>query len=90
MAIREGSLEAPTRHPIDWQSDAFWDRENLEQEMERIFDILDFFTVLVLTSSTFSGILFIIRLRSAIELPGMIFFLLLKNNRGAPKDPLVK
>lgn len=39
MAPREGSLEAPTRHPLDWKSDAFYDKENLFQEMERIFDL---------------------------------------------------
>ena len=39
MSIREGSLEAPTRHPIDWQSTDFWNRESLEKEMERVFDI---------------------------------------------------
>jgi len=37
--IREGSLEAPTRHPIDWQSEEFYDRAALEKEMERVFDI---------------------------------------------------
>jgi Fe-S oxidoreductase len=39
MATREGSLEAPTRHPIDWKSDSFWDRTDLEQELERVYDI---------------------------------------------------
>ena len=36
---REGSLDAPTRHPIAWQEPAFWDQDNLEQELERVFDI---------------------------------------------------
>lgn len=36
---REGSLEAPTRHPIDWQSDDFWDKESLNKELERVYDI---------------------------------------------------
>jgi Fe-S oxidoreductase len=36
---REGSLEAPTRHPLDWQSDAFHDEAALEAELERVFDI---------------------------------------------------
>ncbi len=36
---REGSLEAPTRHPLDWQSDAFYDSASLEAELERVFDI---------------------------------------------------
>ncbi|MEM1110626.1 MAG: heterodisulfide reductase-related iron-sulfur binding cluster [Pseudomonadota bacterium] len=37
--MREGSLEAPTRHPVDWQSDDFWDKEKLEAELERVYDI---------------------------------------------------
>jgi len=36
---REGSLEAPTRHPIDWRSDAFYDEHALLTELERVFDI---------------------------------------------------
>ncbi|WP_025897500.1 heterodisulfide reductase-related iron-sulfur binding cluster [Sneathiella glossodoripedis] len=37
--MREGSLEAPTRHPLDWQNDAFYDEELLDQELRRVFDI---------------------------------------------------
>lgn len=36
---REGSLEAPTRHPLDWRSESFWDRAALDAELERVFDI---------------------------------------------------
>ncbi len=36
---REGSLEAPTRHPIDWRSDEFYDETALFAELERVFDI---------------------------------------------------
>ena len=39
MTIREGSLEAPTRHPIDWHSPEFYDQASVEKELERIFDI---------------------------------------------------
>jgi glycerol-3-phosphate dehydrogenase subunit C len=39
MTVREGSLEAPTRHPLDWQSESFWDQAALEKEQERIFEI---------------------------------------------------
>ena len=39
MAHREGSLEAPTRHPLDWRSDAFYDQQALDQELERVFDV---------------------------------------------------
>jgi Fe-S oxidoreductase len=37
--MREGSLEAPTRHPIDWKSEDFWNKEALEAELERVYDI---------------------------------------------------
>jgi Fe-S oxidoreductase len=37
--IREGSLEAPTRHPLDWQNPDFFDQASLEKELERVFDI---------------------------------------------------
>ena len=36
---REGSLEAPTRHPIAWQSDEFYDEAALDKELERVFDV---------------------------------------------------
>lgn len=36
---REGSLEAPTRHPIDWKSQNYWDQAALFDELERVFDI---------------------------------------------------
>jgi len=37
--MREGSLEAPTRHPLAWKDAQFWDQEKAEKELERIFDI---------------------------------------------------
>ncbi|HWI36640.1 MAG TPA: heterodisulfide reductase-related iron-sulfur binding cluster [Burkholderiales bacterium] len=37
--MREGSLEAPTRHPLGWQTEEFWDPAKAEKELERIFDI---------------------------------------------------
>ncbi len=36
---REGSLEAPTRHPLDWKNPGFWDEDDLNKELERVFDI---------------------------------------------------
>jgi Fe-S oxidoreductase len=36
---REGNLEAPTRHPIDWKSADFYDEAAAFKEMERVFDI---------------------------------------------------
>jgi len=35
----EGSLEAPTRHPIDWQHPDFTDAAKLDAELRRVFDI---------------------------------------------------
>jgi Fe-S oxidoreductase len=37
--MKEGSLEAPTRHPLAWQDAEFWDAGKAEKELERIFDI---------------------------------------------------
>jgi glycerol-3-phosphate dehydrogenase subunit C len=37
--MREGNLEAPTRHVIDWKNPGFYDQAACEKEMERIFDI---------------------------------------------------
>ena len=39
MTTREGSLEAPTRHPLGWRNPDFYDEESLYKEMERVFDI---------------------------------------------------
>lgn len=39
MTVREGSLEAPTRHPIDWRNPSFFNEERLFKELERVFDI---------------------------------------------------
>jgi Fe-S oxidoreductase len=36
---REGSLQAPSRHPLDWRSAEFVDEAALEKELERVFDI---------------------------------------------------
>ena len=36
---REGSLEAPTRHPLEWRDPKFYDQDALEAELERVFDI---------------------------------------------------
>jgi len=37
--VREGSLEAPTRHALLWKNDQFYDEEACIDELERIFDI---------------------------------------------------
>ena len=39
MPTREGSLEAPQRHALDWRNPAFYDEADLFKELERVFDI---------------------------------------------------
>ncbi|NCF80546.1 MAG: Fe-S oxidoreductase, partial [Proteobacteria bacterium] len=36
---REGSLDAPGRHPLDWRKPEFYDEQALLTELERVFDI---------------------------------------------------
>ncbi|MCZ8294383.1 MAG: heterodisulfide reductase-related iron-sulfur binding cluster [Hylemonella sp.] len=36
---REGNLEAPTRHPLDWKNPDFYNEASAFKELERIFDI---------------------------------------------------
>ncbi len=37
--MREGNLQAPTRHPIEWKSADFYDEGKLFAELERVFEI---------------------------------------------------
>src|SRR5438045_752905 len=37
--MREGSLEAPTRHALAWKTPDFWDQAKAEGELGRIFEI---------------------------------------------------
>ncbi|MYD98094.1 MAG: Fe-S oxidoreductase [Gammaproteobacteria bacterium] len=39
MTIKEGSLEAPRREPIDWQDADFHDRDAVDAELARVFDV---------------------------------------------------
>jgi glycerol-3-phosphate dehydrogenase subunit C len=36
---KEGSLEAPTRHPLNWRDPEFYNEDSLMQELERVYDI---------------------------------------------------
>ena len=38
-STREGSLEAPTRHAMDWKNPEFYDQDALFKELERVFEI---------------------------------------------------
>ena len=37
--LKEGSLEAPVRQPIEWRQESFYDRQAVDAELERVFDI---------------------------------------------------
>ncbi|WP_366555709.1 heterodisulfide reductase-related iron-sulfur binding cluster [Aquibaculum sediminis] len=37
--MREGSLDAPVRHPIRWNDPDFYDWDKINDELERVFDI---------------------------------------------------
>jgi glycerol-3-phosphate dehydrogenase subunit C len=37
--MREGSLEAPKRHPIAWQDTSFYDPAAIDAELRRVFDV---------------------------------------------------
>ncbi|HYC45917.1 MAG TPA: heterodisulfide reductase-related iron-sulfur binding cluster [Burkholderiales bacterium] len=39
MNVKEGSLQAPTRHALDWRSPDFYDEAKLFAELERVYDI---------------------------------------------------
>ncbi|MBW7852330.1 MAG: glycerol-3-phosphate dehydrogenase [Rhodospirillales bacterium] len=37
--MREGSLEAPVRHPLDWRNPDFYDPAKIDAELRRVFEI---------------------------------------------------
>src|SRR5262245_15920519 len=37
--VREGSLDAPTRHALDWKDPTFYDQDAIDAELHRVFDI---------------------------------------------------
>jgi len=37
--VREGSLEAPTRHPVNWKDPEYYNEESLYRELERVYNI---------------------------------------------------
>jgi glycerol-3-phosphate dehydrogenase subunit C len=39
MSIREGNLEAPTRHAVNWKDPSYYDEAACDAELERVFDI---------------------------------------------------
>jgi len=69
--MREGSLEAPTRHPLDWQNEAFYDEGAVEKELGRIFDICHGCRRCVNLCTTFPTLFDLIDASSTLEVDGV-------------------
>jgi glycerol-3-phosphate dehydrogenase subunit C len=69
--MREGSLEAPTRHPLDWKSPAFWDQARAEKELERIFDICHGCRRCVSLCTTFPTLFDLVDASETLEVDGV-------------------
>ena len=69
--MREGSLEAPTRHPLDWKNPEFWDPAKAEKELERIFDICHGCRRCVNLCTTFPTLFDLVDSSSTMEVDGV-------------------
>jgi len=69
--MREGSLEAPTRHPLAWKSPEFWDQAKAEQELERIFDICHGCRRCVSLCTTFPTLFDLVDASATLEVDGV-------------------
>jgi hypothetical protein len=45
QSSREGSLEAPTRYPLNWQDPEFYNETPLFEELERVYESTTYATV---------------------------------------------
>ncbi|MBI1943472.1 MAG: Fe-S oxidoreductase [Betaproteobacteria bacterium] len=69
--MREGSLEAPTRHPLDWQSEAFYDEDKALDEAGRIFEICHGCRRCVNLCNAFPTLFDLVDASSTMELDGV-------------------
>jgi glycerol-3-phosphate dehydrogenase subunit C len=69
--MREGSLEAPTRHPLDWKNPAFWDPAQAEKELERIFGICHGCRRCVNLCTTFPTLFDLVDASATLEVDGV-------------------
>src|SRR5687767_14261841 len=69
--MREGSLEAPTRHPLAWKNPEFWDQAKAEKELERIFDICHGCRRCVSLCTTFPTLFDLVDASSTLEVDGV-------------------
>ncbi len=71
MAHREGNLEAPTRHPLDWKSEDFYSEDSLHKEMERVFEICHGCRRCVSLCGTFPTLFDLVDASSTMEVDGV-------------------
>ncbi|MEK9941877.1 MAG: heterodisulfide reductase-related iron-sulfur binding cluster, partial [Gammaproteobacteria bacterium] len=67
----EGSLQAPTRHPIDWQSADFKDESKLFAELERVFYLCNGFRRCVSLCDSFPTLFDLIDESETMEVDGV-------------------
>ena len=71
MTVREGSLEAPTRHPIDWKNPEYYDEAKILAEAERIFDICHGCRRCVSLCTTFPTLFDLVDASESMEVDGV-------------------
>ena len=71
MTLREGSLEAPTRHPLGWQNADFYDPARLDAELARVFDICHGCRRCVNLCGTFPTLFDLVDASSTMEVDGV-------------------
>jgi glycerol-3-phosphate dehydrogenase subunit C len=69
--MREGSLEAPTRHPLDWKNPEFRDQAKAEKELGRIFEICHGCRRCVSLCTTFPTLFDLVDNSSTMEVDGV-------------------
>src|SRR5262245_30773210 len=69
--MREGSLEAPTRHPLAWKDPQFRDQAKAEKELERIFDICHGCRRCVSLCTTFPTLFDLVDASTTMEVDGV-------------------
>jgi Fe-S oxidoreductase len=68
---REGSLEAPTRHTLDWRNPEFYNEEALFKELERVFDICHGCRRCISLCNSFPALFDLVDNSSTMELDGV-------------------
>src|SRR6188508_342802 len=69
--MREGSLEAPTRHALAWKSPEFWDQAKAEKELERVFEICHGCRRCVSLCTTFPTLFDLVDASATLEVDGV-------------------